>query len=404
MTRTRPSETGQPRHPSPSRPPGWRWVRPGMLLAWLVLLLAGCQSASSPLTATPRLEGTLSLPATEAVQPPIQTSQASPAATAVLLSGAEVLAGPAVTPLNTPAPDPLRFSFPTPGLEPLSAWRPPLYAVPWAPTPYDHFYFSRPIAADEVNWPVANYRYGGVFFEDVVHTGVDIPAPSGTPVLAAGSGRVIWAGYGVYRGGYDPSDPYGLAVTIRHDFGYQAQALYTIYGHLSQIDVAEGQYVTTGEAIGLVGETGNVTGPHLHFEVRLGENSYFNTRNPELWIVPPIGWGVLVGRVMDTSGNLVEGQQIIVTDPENGQNWFARSYGFEAVNSDPYYRENLVVGDLPAGTYQLRLAYAGFSHQAEIEIYPGMVTYFVFRGHNSFSVEAPPAPEFDPLGTLAPVP
>jgi murein DD-endopeptidase MepM/ murein hydrolase activator NlpD len=48
----------------------------------------------------------------------------------------------------------------------------------------------------------------------------------GTPVIAAGSGKVIWAGYGVYRGGYDKTDPYGLAVTIRHDFGYQNQTLY----------------------------------------------------------------------------------------------------------------------------------------------------------------------------------
>ena len=230
-----------------------------------------------------------------------------------------------VTPADTPAPDPLRFTFPTPGLEPQSAWRPPLYPTPWAPTAYDHFYFARPIAADEVDWPIADYRYGGVFFADVVHTGVDIPAPVGTPVLAAGPGRVVWAGYGVYRGGTDPTDPYGLAVTIRHDFGYQGQPLYTIYGHLSQIDVAEGQHVETGQAIGLVGETGNVTGPHLHFELRLGENSYFDTRNPELWIVPPIGWGVLVGRVTDTDGELVTGQQIIVTDPDTGQNWFARS-------------------------------------------------------------------------------
>ena len=328
----------------------------------------------------------------------------SSAPTLVLQAGLDGLVEPAVTPLDTPAPDPLRFAFPTPGLEPLSAWRPPLYPTPWAPTPYDHFYFARPIAADEVNWPVANYRYGGEFFENVVHTGVDIPAPSGTPVLAAGPGRVVWAGYGVYRGGYDITDPYGLAVTIRHDFGYQDQALYSIYGHLSQIDVAEGQVVEVGQMIGLLGETGNVTGPHLHFELRLGENSYFNTRNPELWIVPPIGWGVLAGRVTDTGGTPVSGQQIIVTDPDTGQNWFARSYGDEAVNSDPYYRENLVVGDLPAGVYDLRTAYAGFAHRTQIEIRPGLVTYFTFQGHDSFTVEQPATPVFDPLASATPVP
>jgi murein DD-endopeptidase MepM/ murein hydrolase activator NlpD len=242
---------------------------------------------------------------------------------------------------------------------------------------------------------VADYRYGGEFFQDVVHTGVDIPAPKGTPVLAAGPGTVVWAGYGVYRGGYDPTDPYGLAVTIRHDFGYQNQVLYTVYGHLDEIDVAEGQHVETGDVLGLVGETGRVTGPHLHFEVRIGNNSYFTTRNPELWTVPPLGWGVVTGRVTDSSGGLVSDQLIIITYPQSGQNWFARTYGPTSVNSDPYYQENLAVGDLPAGTYELRTAYAGFSYTAQIEVRPGLVSYFVFRGFDGFSIETPPAPGLD---------
>jgi hypothetical protein len=224
---------------------------------------------------------------------------------------------------------------------------------------------------------------------------VDIPAPKGTPVLAAGSGKVVWAGYGVYRGGFDLTDPYGLAVTIRHDFGYQDQALYTVYGHMDQVDVVEGQYVEVGQQLGLVGETGRVTGPHLHFEVRLGENLFFTTRNPELWVVPPVGWGVLAGRVLDTGNPPVGGVLIIVTNSLSGQNWFARSYGAGAANSDPYYRENLAVGDLPAGHYVLRTAYVGLSHIAEIDILPGVVNYFVFRGRDGFSVEPPPLPGAD---------
>ncbi len=82
----------------------------------------------------------------------------------------------------------LNLVFPTPGPAPISAWRPPLYPVPWAAEEYDHFFFQRPIAADEINWPVADYRYGGIFFgPNIVHTGVDIDAPDGTPVLAAAS-------------------------------------------------------------------------------------------------------------------------------------------------------------------------------------------------------------------------
>ena len=88
---------------------------------------------------------------------------------------------------TAPSPVPFQFSLPTPGAEPVSAWRPPLYPIPWAMSPYDHFYFARPIAADMVNWPAADYRYGGVFFgRNIVHTGVDIPTPEGTPIMAAG--------------------------------------------------------------------------------------------------------------------------------------------------------------------------------------------------------------------------
>jgi hypothetical protein len=168
---------------------------------------------------------------------------------------------------------------------------------------------------------------------------------------------------------------------------------------MSQLDVAEGQYVESGELLGLVGETGKVTGPHLHFELRVGENSFFNTRNPELWIAPPQGWGVLAGRVMDTNSKPISNQLILVTDPDTEQNWLARSYGAEAVNADPYYSENLVIGDLPAGTYELRTSYAGKSHTIEIEIHPGLVTYFSFRGWKSFLLDLPPAPgvEYTPV-------
>ncbi len=289
----------------------------------------------------------------------------------------------------------MEFFDPNQGTSTLIGWRPPLYPTPWAPTPFDHFYLASPIAANEINTPVADYRYGGIFFEDVVHTGVDIPAPKGTPVLAAGAGTVIWAGYGVYRGGVDPTDPYGLAVSIRHDFGYQNQMLYTIYGHLDQIDVLEGQHVEAGDLLGLAGETGTVTGPHLHFEVRLGENSFFTTRNPELWLVPPIGWGVIAGRIMDTAGRLLSDQIIIITEVESEQNWFGWSYGKTSVNSDAYYQENLVVGDMPAGTYRIRIAYYGMFFTTQIDVQPGMVNYFTFQGYQGIKVGPPVAPGFD---------
>lgn len=304
--------------------------------------------------------------------------------------------------LPTPTPQPLRFVIPSPGAEPVSGWRPPLYPVPWALSPYDHFYFTRPIAADTVNWPLAEYRYGGIFFgPSIVHTGVDIPADHGTPVLAAGPGTVVWAGWGLFSGWYqDKGDPYGLAVAIRHDFGYNDQPLYTAYAHMSRVDVTVGQWVDTGEQIGLVGSTGAATGPHLHFEVRTPENSFFHTYNPELWMAPPQGWGVLVGRVTDANDKTLQQVEVYVRNEVTGDRFMVRTYGGGgAVNRDPYYNENLVLGDLPAGLYKITLNYKGRDRQHWVDIYPGQVTYFTFRGELGFDTSLPPLPTLDFLPT-----
>jgi murein DD-endopeptidase MepM/ murein hydrolase activator NlpD len=90
---------------------------------------------------------------------------------------------------------------------------------------------------------------------DRFHTGIDIPAPGGTPVGAARSGRVVLAGWGT---------GYGRLVVLSH-----ARGVETWYAHLRRIDVSVGRWVRHGARIGLVGSTGHSTGPHLHFEVRV---------------------------------------------------------------------------------------------------------------------------------------
>ncbi len=375
------------------------WWRRGLGAGMLALLLIGCQAAgSAPPTGAPTspapIEGEDNL-ALSQLPPVSDTDPAQDAApTQVLISAVEGEDGDADPnhQIATPAPDPLRFSFPSPGVPPVSAWRPALYPTPWAPTPYDHFYFSRPIAADEINWPLADYRYGGVFLPDVVHTGVDIPTDIGTPVFAAGSGEVTWAGYGLYRGVVNVDDPYGLAVLIRHDFGYNGQTLYTLYGHLDRVDVIKGQYLETGEQIGLSGQTGKVTGPHLHFEVRLGKDGVFTTRNPELWLVPPQGWGVLVGRVMTSGGRNLENQLVTVRSLTSNQVWHAKTYNRGAARSDEYYRENMVISDLPAGRYEVHVDYQGNNQYLEIEIFPGEVSFFSYWGFKGFSLDPPALP------------
>ena len=297
---------------------------------------------------------------------------------------------------TTPPPfqedEPLRFVLPAHGSNPVAAWRPPLYPTPWAPTEFDHFYFSRPIAADQINWPLADYRYGGIFLPEVVHTGVDIPAPLGTSVLAAGPGKVVWVGYGLFAQKEDPTDPYGLAIAIRHDFGYEGEALFTVYGHLNQANVSKGQHVEGGEAIGQVGDTGKTSGVHLHFEVRVGKNAFSGSRNPELWLAPPQGWGVLAARIMGSNGLLLEHHPVIIRSIQNRQSWTVKSYGGSAANSDPYYRENLVIGDLPAGDYEVWVEYLGGTYPLNIQIQPGLVTFFSFRGSRGFNTFIPTPP------------
>jgi murein DD-endopeptidase MepM/ murein hydrolase activator NlpD len=371
--------------------PGWRKPRSKAarsILCWLLLFAAGACQAPAPPPAALATDTAAPAASLQEVLPTLP----SPTEVLAVEEPASAQAEESYLQIPTPVEDPLRFVFPTPKPPAVSAWRPPLYPTPWAPTPQDHFYFARPIAADEVNWPLADYRYGGVFLPEVVHTGIDIPAEVGTPVLAAGSGRVVWAGYGLFKGSEDLTDPYGLAVAIRHDFGYKQEYLYTVYGHLSQVEVARGQQVDAGELIGLTGETGKVTGPHLHFEVRLGRNAFSGSRNPELWLAPPQGWGILVGRVLGTAGAELVSQPVTIHSKETGQDWIVNTYGEGAINKDPYYRENMVIGDLPAGEYTILMPFAGLLLNYDITVHPGRVSFFKFQGRRGFSTDLPPTP------------
>jgi len=316
---------------------------------------------------------------------------------------AEPPAGIISEPTPRPTVAPFRFVLPTPGAEPVSGWRPPLYPVPWAVSAYDHFYFARPIAADNINWPLAEYRYGGVFFAGFIHTGVDIDAAEGAPILAAGPGTVISADWGLYtEAPGNINDPYGQAVVVRHDFGYEGQELYTVYAHMSKIIAIVGQHVETGDVLGLVGSTGATTGPHLHFEVRVGGNTFYKTYNPELWTAPPQGRGVLVGRITDEKGDLLN-QYLVEVRPLPSQVPLrtVKTYALGTVNGDPYYHENLVLSDLPEGIYKLLMRYKDKDVQLFVTIYPGQVTYFTFTDKYGFQTVPPPTPKLDFLPRTA---
>lgn len=98
------------------------------------------------------------------------------------------------------------------------------------------------------------------------HHGVDLAAPEHSPIRAIGAGQVIYA---------DPYAGYGNVVVVRHHDGSTSH-----YGHCHLIKVKTGQRVKAGQIVGTVGSTGISTGPHLHFEIRIGGEP----RDPELFL------------------------------------------------------------------------------------------------------------------------
>lgn len=130
-------------------------------------------------------------------------------------------------------------------------------------------------SSDKMMWPVPDSHritspYGNRFHPILqttkFHSGLDIGAPEGSQILAANDGTVIYASV---RGGY------GNCVMIDHGGG-----IVTLYGHCSRLLVSQGQHVTKGQNIALVGSTGQSTGPHCHFEVRLNGS----TTNPSNYL------------------------------------------------------------------------------------------------------------------------
>ena len=121
-------------------------------------------------------------------------------------------------------------------------------------------------------YPVTNHHIGtgygvsGRYWSSGHHTGVDFPVSSGTPVYSIGDGQVVDTGY---------NRAYGNYVEI-----YHGNNIYSFYAHASSVIVSSGQHVTKGQQVMKSGATGNVTGPHLHFEIRTPGPRYGNCVNP----------------------------------------------------------------------------------------------------------------------------
>ena len=129
-------------------------------------------------------------------------------------------------------------------------------------------------------WPLATHTItaGWYYSDGKLHRAIDLRAAVGTPVYAAEDGTVDWVQ--AWDGHSTSSDQsYGNLVRIRHA-DYNGGKLQTLYAHLKESKVKYGQTVKEGELIGYSGNTGNSTGPHLHFEVRLNDTRC----NPLNWL------------------------------------------------------------------------------------------------------------------------
>jgi len=235
----------------------------------------------------------------------------------------------------------------------------PTESTPTALPRIDHYLFTRPFPRSDtlIDYIDRTYPYGSTQSgAREVHLGADYANLRHTTILAIGAGTVVFAGADSSTRIGPDYDYYGNAVLVKHDaLSPEALPVYTLYGHLEKINVKVDQYVTPGDPLGTVGDSGIAIGPHLHLELRVGGNGldYRTTRNPDLWIAPYPGYGTIAGRVSSATGMPVYGQLVLIRAGERTRETY--TYG-ERVNGDAVWQENFTLGDLPAGSYEVLIS------------------------------------------------
>lgn len=239
-----------------------------------------------------------------------------------------------------------------------------------------HFVFQRPIKLPGSNSVDPTYPYGSTArgTRDP-HHGVEFQSPFGTPVHAAGEGVILFAGPDS-QAIYSPwTNFYGNLIVIEHE-----DNLFTLYAHLSQIDVTAGHTVNEGDKIGEVGQSGAATGSHLHFEIRRGEvQDYFSTVNPELWLAPTKNDnGAIAIAIVDpkrefrmaelTASYYLDGSQ------SPAVSYYVITYSHDLSTGE----ENAALGDLSPGNYRIAMTMNGRVYERWVEVKSGRLTQVMF--------------------------
>ena len=248
--------------------------------------------------------------------------------------------------------------------------------------PEDHYWLERPIspkAHDRVArfYPYASRADGSY----PIHHGVEFVNPMGTPILATAPGTIVVAGDDLKQVYGARTNFYGLLVIEELEQRFDGRPVYVLYGHLSEVKVEVGQKVDTSDVIGLVGMTGVAEGPHLHMEVRYGENDYGTTVNPDLWVRPIEGYGSLAGLVLSPDGKPVPEIKIVLYRKDEPNKPFRGilSYPAKEVNPDPLWGESFATGDLPAGQWIVQVHHQQRLYEEPVTIEPGVTSWLTLR-------------------------
>jgi Peptidase family M23 len=250
-------------------------------------------------------------------------------------------------------------------------------------------WFRRPIDSTD-NWYIdQTYRYGSTMggnFQQ--HQGVEFNNQDGTPVHAIGDGTVVYSGR-AERG--------ALTVAIRHDTTVTTPQgrlfVHSVYYHNNELIAKVGDRVNAGDVISRVGHTGRATNDHLHLEVHASPTDSVSaivdslnrfpayTTNPELWIQPLPGTGIVAGQVFDSAGQPIPQARVYgltKEEPRETPYSFAETYGNRA-HPHPAYGEHFAVGDVPPGEYVLGVEIAGKKELRRIRVEAGRLTWVEFR-------------------------
>ncbi len=250
-------------------------------------------------------------------------------------------------------------------------------------------WFRRPISRDDNPFIDQTYRYGSTMggnFQQ--HQGVEFNNPDGTPVRAVDGGSVVYAG---------AAEQGALTVAVLHDStvrrGRERLHLFSVYYHNSTLHVSVGDRVSRGQLLAEVGNTGRATNDHLHLEIHAAPSTDVAqvvdslqryppyTTNPELWLEPLPGMGLIAGRVRNRAGDPVPQARIYGLpkhDPPETPLSFIETYGDRA-HSHPLYDEDFAITDVPPGVYVLGTEIDGRRVYRTVTVYEGMLSWVVFR-------------------------